>query len=125
MPVTLTVASLTSVISLASVIIPSGLIATKESRLDSIIERAASKASFSWVMSRVIVDPPTTAPSASRIGETVSKTGNTVPSFRTRRVSKCSTSKPASILARMEVISPVRPSGLSWSMDVPSISSLE
>jgi len=38
MPVTLTVASL------ASVIIPSGLIATNESRLDSIIDRADSNA---------------------------------------------------------------------------------
>ena len=112
-----------TVASLASVIFPSGLIATSASRLASIIERAASNASFSLVMSRVMVDAPTTAPSASRIGETVSKTGNTVPSFRERRVSKGSTSWPALILARMEMVSSVRPSGLSRSMDVPSISS--
>jgi PAS domain S-box-containing protein len=87
--------------------------------------RSMIESSLDSVTSRVIEDAPTTAPSASRIGETVSKTGNTVPSFRTRTVSKCSTSKPALTLARLELISPVRSSGLSWSMDWPSISSLE
>jgi hypothetical protein len=41
-----------TVASLASVINPSGLIATSESRLDSIIERAASDASCCLVRSR-------------------------------------------------------------------------
>ena len=56
-----------TVASLASVIFPSGLIATKESRLDSIIERAASKACLASVTSREIVDAPTMTPSALRI----------------------------------------------------------
>ena len=81
---------------------PSALIATSASRLDSIIERADSMTAFTGDM-----------------------TGNTVSSLRTRRVSKGSTSKPALILARMALISPVRSPGLSRSMDVPSISSLE
>jgi hypothetical protein len=41
---------------LASVILPSALIATRESRLDSIMDRAASKACLAAVMSRAIVD---------------------------------------------------------------------
>jgi len=81
-PVTLTVASL------ASVILPSGLIATNESKLDSIMPRAASKA-WAWlVTSRAIVDAPTTWPSVSQIGEKLRETGNSLPSFRMRMVSK-------------------------------------
>ena len=98
-PVSLTVASL------ASVILPSGLMETIESRLASIMDRASSAASLWLVRSRAIVDAPTIVPSASRIGETVSETGNTVPSFRTRMVSRCSTGWPALILARMAGIS--------------------
>ena len=38
--------------------------------------------------SREITDTPTIASSSSRIGATVSEAGNTVPSFRTRTVSR-------------------------------------
>src|SRR5664279_2634099 len=119
MPVTLTVASFTSVI------IPCGLIATSESRLDSIIERPDSMACLDWVTSWVVVDAPMIAPSASRIGETVNETGRAVPSLRIRMVWRCSMCWPALILARMVSISPVRSLGQRTSMDLPMISSLE
>jgi len=114
-----------TVASLASVIKPSGLIATSESRLDSIIERADSNAALASVTSCGIADAPMTAPSASRIGETANETEKTAPSFRTRMVWRCSTCWPALILARMVSISPVRSLGHRSSMDLPMISSLE
>ena len=55
-PVTLTVASF------ASVIRPSGLIATSESRLDSIIPLAASNAWVWLVTSRAAANTPSTLP---------------------------------------------------------------
>jgi hypothetical protein len=42
--------------------------------------------SFSWVMSRPIFEAPMMRPEASRMGETVSETSMTVPSFRLRFV---------------------------------------
>jgi hypothetical protein len=80
-PVSLTLAAL------ASVIVPSGLMETIESRLASIIGRESWDASFPLVRSCWIVVVPTIAPSGSRIGETVTETGNSVLSFRRRTVS--------------------------------------
>ncbi len=119
MPVALTVASL------ASVIKPSGLIATSASRLDSIIERAASNACIASVTSREMVDAPTIAPSALRIGEMLSETGNTFPSFRIRKLSKHLTGWPNLIAAKTAVISWARSSGHKRVTDLPSISSLQ
>jgi hypothetical protein len=59
-PVSLTVAWL------ASVILPSGLIATSESRLASIMDRAAWNARFWLVTSRAAANTPSTLPAASR-----------------------------------------------------------
>src|SRR5665811_1464275 len=79
--------------------VPSSVLATiASSELSTIaaIRWASANAPFCSVRSRWITDVPTIAPSASRIGETVSETGNTVPSLRTRLVSRCSTCWPAS-----------------------------
>ena len=104
---------------------PSGLIATSESRLDSIIDRADPNACLCSVTSLTMADAPVIAPSLSRIGETVSEIGNTVPSFRTRVVSRRSTGWPALILAMMAIDSPARSWGFVTPTDWPTISSLE
>ena len=61
-------------------IFPSGLIATKESRLDSIIERAASKACLASVTSRAAANTPRTLPPESRYTEALYNTSVSVPS---------------------------------------------
>jgi len=76
-------------------------------------------------MSRAIVDVPTTLPAASQIGEMVSETGKTVPSFRRSILSKFTTVWPAATSARIASASPVRSSGLRRMTDLPIISSLE
>src|SRR5665647_2851985 len=118
-PVTLILASLTSVIS------PSGLIVTNGSTAASIRLRAYRTACLSSVMLRLIIDVPTIAPSASRIGETVSETRNTDPSFRTRMVSRWSMCWPALTLARTSFISSGRSLGVTVSAGLPTISSDE
>ena len=51
-------------------------------------ERPGSRSTYLWsVISWQITVVPTMVPFMSRIGEAVSETGNTVPSFRTRLVS--------------------------------------
>src|SRR5665647_134938 len=89
------------------------------------IRSAASNAARCSLRSRAIVDAPTTTPSASWIGETVSETGTDVPSFRTRTASRYSTCWPALILARTALISRVRSTGLRRSMDLPMTFALE
>ena len=91
---------------LASVIAPSGLIATSESKLDSIMNRAASNACLAPVMSRAIVDAPMIAPPGSWIGETVNETVIADPSSRTRVASRRSSGWPALILAGVVCIWP-------------------
>ena len=82
-------------------------------------------ARFCSVMSWQIADAPTTEPFASQIGETVSEAGNTVPSLRTRTVSRCSMCWPAPTLARIVFISSVRSSGFRSLPESPIISWLE
>ena len=113
-----------TVASLTPVSVPSGPMETIESRLASIMDRESSTASFCSVRSRAMVDTPMTVPSASRTGEMVSETGNTVPSFRTRIEAKVSACWLAMTVARLASSSPVRSLGLSRLMDLPTISSL-
>src|SRR5665811_669924 len=87
-----------------------------------LLVREASDASFCSVMSRPIMDAPMIAKSASRIAEMVSETGNVVPFFRARMVSRRSTVLPAMTLARMAFISFIRSSGTRTSKDSPMIS---
>ena len=87
-PVTLTAASL------ASVIFPSALMVTSGSSDASISERTyvevascCSSTRLRSVMSRAMEETPTTWPAAPRIGETVSETLIDFPSLRLRWVS--------------------------------------
>ena len=56
-------------------------------RLYSFARRTTSSASFRAVMSRAMVDAPTTRPSRFRIGESVNEIWMWLPSFRIRPVS--------------------------------------
>lgn len=58
---------------------------------DVMIARNLPSSSTRLVMSRTILDAPTTLPVESRTGEIVTDTVIGVPSFRTRTVSKWST----------------------------------
>jgi phage terminase Nu1 subunit (DNA packaging protein) len=122
-PVTWTVAAFTSVIA------PSGLIVTRGSSEASISERlyafarcTASSAAFWSVMSRAMVEAPTTPPCRSRIGERVRETRIGVPSFRIRTVSKWWTEPPRRTCSRIRADSSSWPGGARTETFRPTIS---
>ena len=73
-------------------------------RFDDRGETATGEAAESRsLMSRAIFDAPITRPASSRIGDTVSEIGMSVPSFRCRTVSKCVIAWPARMRAEHDV----------------------
>jgi hypothetical protein len=76
--------------------------------------------SSGWVTS----DRPTIPPSVSRLGATLSGTGDPVVSLRIHMVSRCSTSWQDLILARTRQASLVRSWGVICLSGLPMISSL-
>ncbi len=80
---------------------------------------------FCSVMSRAIVDAPTTRPLESRTAEIVSDTSMSEPFLRRRVVSKRSTRSPAATRASSFATSSSWPSGTSSAIDWPVISASE
>ena len=75
------------------------MIASSELSTIAFMRWASSNARLCSVTSRWTADAPTIAPSSSWIGATVSETGTTDPSFRTRMVSKRLTTLPSLTMA--------------------------
>ena len=82
----------------------------------------STSARFRSVMSRATFAAPMIVPSASRIGETLSETSMTRPSFVSRWVSKWPTRSPRRMRSRIRTMSSEWVSGIKVETGLPTIS---
>jgi hypothetical protein len=85
--------------------------------------RLSSSVFFFSVMSRAIVDMPTTVPVASRIGATLIETSTRVPSFVSRSVSMSEVSLPLSTRSHRSLNSCMCVCGMMIEIGLPFASS--